>query len=164
MDICLTDMTKELCRIYFQEFEYDADTFMDMDYYKTYQYNPDDVDIYWDRQRALHRIHLAIMQGFEPVGEIILKNINPHNRSCSLSIHLKNDSCKNKGFGTAAEILVLEYAFTVLEMETVYADAVIKNTRSQHVLEKAGFQKTYEDTTFLYYRCDKSAWKFREQT
>ena len=86
-------------------------------------------------------MHLAIMHGIVPVGEVILKNIDPNQRCCTLGIHLRNDSAKNKGYGTAAEILALQYAFHKLQCETVYEDAIHKNLRSQHVLEKVGFVK-----------------------
>ena len=35
----------------------------------------------------------------------------------------------------------MKYAFEQMNMNTVFADAVRKNTRSQHVLEKVGFIK-----------------------
>ena len=72
-----------------------------------------------------------------------------------LSIHLQNDSVKGHGYGTLAEKLALKYAFDVLGMSAVNADTVIKNTRSQHVLEKVGFKFTEEKDRFRYYRCER---------
>ena len=69
-----------------------------------------------------------------------------------------NDSVKNKGYGTRAEILALEYVFDVLEIETVYADTILKNKRSQHVLEKVGFVKYRQDKSYCYYRCNNNSW------
>ena len=60
---------------------------------------------------------------------------------------------KGLGYGTYAEKLALKYAFDVLGMAAVNADAVIKNTRSQHVLEKVGFQLIGEGDGFKYYQC-----------
>ena len=37
-------------------------------------------------------------------------------------------------------------------MMTVNADTLIKNTRSQHVLEKVGFKKIKKNNHFIYYR------------
>ena len=71
-----------------------------------------------------------------------------------MGIHLQNDAVKEKGYGTQAERLILQYAFNELGMVAVNADAVLKNTRSQHVLEKVGFCYTHEDDTFKYYRCE----------
>ncbi|MDE6934999.1 MAG: GNAT family N-acetyltransferase [Oscillospiraceae bacterium] len=48
--------------------------------------------------------------------------------------------------------MILQYAFDVLGMAAVNADTVIKNTRSQHVLEKVGFQYIGEADGFEYYR------------
>lgn len=69
-----------------------------------------------------------------------------------MSIHLQNDAVKGKGYGTQAERLAVQYAFNELGMKTIHADAILKNTRSQHVLEKVGFQLLGEDDAFKYYR------------
>ena len=98
---------------------------------------------------------LAVMCDGKPVGQIDLKHIDPVKKECELSIHMRNDSVKGKGYGTRAEQLALKYAFDVLEMEAVNADAVLKNTRSQHVLEKVGFRYVGEDETCKYYRCER---------
>ena len=41
-------------------------------------------------------------------------------------------------------------------MVAVNADAVLKNTRSQYVMEKVGFRYLREDETFRYYRYEPS--------
>lgn len=124
-----------------------------------YVYCETDADAHWQRQQRLGRVHLAIMREQEPIGEVILKNIDKKQRHCTLSIHMKNDSVKNQGYGTQAEILALKYGFYDLKMETVFADALCKNTRSQHVLEKVGFQFIRSDGIFRYYRCEKAGWQ-----
>ena len=53
---------------------------------------------------------------------------------------MQNDSYKGKGYGTTAEKLAVEYAFSELGMTAVNADTIIKNKRSQHILEKIGFE------------------------
>ncbi len=151
-------MTKELHHRFFQGFENDPDIYSDMNRYSEYTYCEEDADNRWERQQKPGRVHLAVMLEQDPIGEVILKEIDEKNRNCTLSIHLKNDSVKNRGFGTLAEKLTLRFAFESLSMETVYADAIQKNKRSQHVLEKAGFQKTHSDKEFIYYRCDKDNW------
>ena len=50
------------------------------------------------------------------------------------------------------------YAFDEMKMDTVFADSVLKNTRSQHVLQKVGFSETHRDEHFVYYRCDRESW------
>lgn len=162
MNIRLCDMTRELCRAYHQQFAFDLDIFTDMSGFRTYVYSPQHSDAHWQRQRDFGREHLAIMLDGGIIGEIVLKNIDRKLKSCTLGIHMVNDSVKNKGYGTRAEILALQYAFSELDMKTVFADAILKNTRSQHVLEKAGFLETHHDDIFRYYRCDKVYWKVPE--
>ena len=158
MNVYLCKMTEPLLQQFFQGFANDPDLFSDMNHFTAYTYSETAVNERWERQRQLRRIHLAVMLEQEPIGEVILKNLDSEKGYCTLSIHMKNNSVKNRGFGTQAEILALEYAFGSLGMETVFADAVHKNKRSQHVLEKVGFQKIREDMQFVYYRCEKETW------
>lgn len=153
MHVSLVLMTKALCRRYFQAFESDPDTYMDMRLFRPFRYSDARADAYFDRQREKRRIFFAILRDGEPVGEILLKDIDPASGECTLGVHLQNDSVKGQGIGTEAERLALAYAFSELGMRAVNADAVLKNTRSQHVLEKAGFQFQREEGIFRYYRC-----------
>lgn len=68
---------------------------------------------------------------------------------------MQNDTVKGKGFGTQAELKAVKYAFDELGMVAINADAIIKNTRSQHVLEKVGFKLVREDGDFKYYRIER---------
>ena len=159
MNICLKTMTKELCRKFRQELEQDPMLFMDMSKFQPFVYNEAESDAYFERYAKLGRTHMAIMMDEEPIGELVLKNFDDAMKSCELGICMKNDTFKNKGYGTCAEILALEYAFYTLGMETVYADSILKNKRSQHVLQKVGFVQTHCDDTFIYYRADKRIWQ-----
>ena len=92
----------------------------------------------------------------EVIGELQLKQIDRDRKECTLSIHMQNDSVKGKGYGTQAEKLAIKYAFEKLGMLAVNADAVLKNTRSQHVLEKVGFRFVKEEGIFRYYRLEQA--------
>ncbi len=131
--------------------------FVDEAKLQPYEYAEGTADASWQRHKSLGRVHLAVLLEKRVIGEVILKNIDPAQRCCTMGIHLQNDAVKNQGYGTQAELLALGYAFTQLGLDTVYADALQKNKRSQHVLEKVGFVKTHADDTFLYYRCDRAA-------
>lgn len=155
MDITFKPMTRELARQYFREFVLDPDLFIDPATYRPFVYNEHECDQRIERYQKLGRIYFAIMQGEKPIGEIVLKQIDPEKKCCTLGISLVNDQYKNRGLGTRAEQMILEYAFDSLGMETVFADAVITNHRSRHVLEKVGFIQISSDDTFVYYRCDK---------
>ena len=76
-------------------------------------------------------------------------------REGELSIHLQNDAVKNRGIGTAAERLLLAYAFDELGLTAVTARVIEKNTRSRRVLEKVGFVFVRQENGFLHYRCEK---------
>lgn len=148
-------MTRKLFQTYFKCYQNDPDLFRNMDLFTPYQYSTEWVENYIARQKAKKRLIFAVMQNGQPVGEVVLKDIDYTKKECTLGICLQNDSVKGQGIGTKAEQLILNYAFAELGMETVYADSILKNTRSQHVLEKVGFQFTREDDQFKYYRCDR---------
>jgi len=155
-NIALRPMTRELCHQFYREFENDPAIYMDMSRFASYVYDETAVDRRFEAQQVRDRKAFLVMLGERPVGEVILKYINQEKRECSLSIHMVNDSVKGKGYGTQAEQLALRYAFDELDLLAVNADAVRKNRRSQHVLEKVGFRQVGEDGTFLYYRCERN--------
>lgn len=155
MQITLKRMTRQLCHRIFREWENDPAIYADLSEFHPYRYDADRVDRYFDRKQEPSRILFAIMNGEEPIGELQLKKIDPDRKECTLSIHLKNDSVKGRGFGTQAEKLAVEYAFRELGMNTVLADTVLKNLRSRHVLEKVGFRFFNEEGAFRYYRIDR---------
>lgn len=157
--IHLQPLNRALLHEYYQDFVMDADIFMDMSNFREYTYSPERVDAYFDRlQSQKNRMDFLIIHDGKPIGEIALKHIDAKVKQCELAIHLQNDTVKNKGYGSQAERLILEYAFQTLGMETVIADSVLKNTRSQHTLEKVGFREISRDDTFLYYQISRSDW------
>ena len=154
-EISLRIMTRELCHELFRDWENDPDICMDMVLFKAYQYDETAVNRYFDAKQDPSRVLLAVMKDNAPIGEIQLKQIDRERRECTLSIHMQNDACKGRGYGTCAERLALRYAFETLDMSAVNADVAAKNTRSQHVLEKVGFRFLKEENGFKYYRCER---------
>ena len=57
-----------------------------------------------------------------------------------------------EGYGTQAEKLAIDYAFDVLGAESIFAESLIKNARSQHIMEKLGFRYFGENEGFKQYR------------
>lgn len=151
-EVFLCVMTRELCHELYQSWENDPAIYHDMELFKPYHYDKDKVNQYFDSKQDPSRVLFAIMKDGKPIGEIHLKQIDMERKECTLSIHMQNDAVKGRGYGTCAEKLALKYAFDVLGMSAVNADTVIKNTRSQHVLEKVGFQYMGEKDGFKYYR------------
>ena len=154
-EISLCIMTRELCHELFKYWENDPAIYMDMDLFKTYTYDENAVNKYFDAKQNPSRVLLAILKDDTPIGEIQLKQIDWESKECTLSIHMQNDTVKGHGYGTYAEQLALRYAFDVLGMAAVNADTIAKNKRSQHVLEKVGFQYIKEENGFKHYRYER---------
>lgn len=153
--ISLVIMTRELCQQLYQGWENDPAIYLDMGSFAPYRYDKEAVDRYFDAKQTPDRLLFAILKDGAPVGELHLKRIDRRNRECTLGIHMQNDMVKGRGYGTQAEQLALRYAFEVLGLEAVNADTVVKNTRSQHILEKLGFQHLRGEGGFRYYRCQR---------
>lgn len=151
--VSLKPMTRQMCHRFYRDFQNDPA----IGHYYDYVYTPEIADRYYDNNSVPDRMLFAIMVEDKIVGECKLKNIDFQKRECSMGIHLQNDAVKEKGYGTQAEGLILQYAFEELGMVAVNAEAALNNTRSQRVLENVGFRYTHEDETFRYYRCE--AWK-----
>lgn len=154
MKVTLQPMTREMYHRYLKEYENSPELYLDPSKCKPYVYDPETVDRYVQRQIDLKRIPLAIMLDGEIVGEIVLKNIEDR-RCATMGLCLKNAAYKDRGIGTQAERLAVQYVFDKLDIPTLYADSIRPNTRSQHVLEKVGFTQIGEDETFKYYRIDR---------
>lgn len=152
--VYLLPMTAEMYHEYFKEYENDLDLYIDKDSWEAYVYEEEKVNRYIQRQIDLGRKAFAIMCDDEMVGELIIKNIE-EGKCATLGLAMKNVHYKDKGYGTKAERLAIEYVFHELDIPTLYADSIKSNTRSQHVMEKVGFQLISEDENFKYYRVDR---------
>ena len=159
MSIELLPMTRARMHELYRGFAFDPDIFMDMTLYeknKNYGYDPQKVDALFDkREEEENSMAFAVVLDGAVIGEIGLRHIDAVEKECELSIHLQNDSVKNRGYGTQAERLAIRYAFDELGMERILANCIEKNTRSQHVLEKLGFAYAGEGAGFKKYRLER---------
>lgn len=153
-EIRLLPMTAEMYHAYFKEYQNDLDLYLDPGAYRIYTYDSRKVDQYIKRQADLKRKAFAIMYGQEMVGELIIKNIEP-GKCATMGIAMKNTRYKDRGFGTKAERLAIAYVFQELDIPVLYADALVTNARSQHVLEKVGFRLIKEEGDFRYYSIER---------
>jgi RimJ/RimL family protein N-acetyltransferase len=87
------------------------------------------------------RYDFAITAAGDPqsrwLGEAVLKDIDHHNRCAGYRISLGGASQYGRGLGTQATRLVLEFAFTRLDLHRV--EVYDFNPRARHVYEKVGF-------------------------
>ena len=159
MEITLQPMTRERMHELYRGFVFDPDIFMDMELYeknKNYVYDERKVDALFDmRSSEEGSTAFAVMLDGRVIGEVGLRHADPETGECELSIHLQNDSVKNKVCGTQAEKQAVAFAFETLGLRAVLADAVKSNARSRHVLEKVGFIPCGEDESFVYYRIER---------
>ena len=149
--VTLKPMTAEMYHAFFREYQNDPDLYLDQNDFTEYVYDEKKVNAYIQRQIDRKRLPFAIMLGDEMVGELKIYDIVP-GESAWLGITVKNRQYKDRGIGTQAERLAIEYVFCTLDIPVLYADSVRTNTRSQHVLEKVGFQFLYADESRKYYR------------
>ena len=155
-DILLKPMTSEMYHEFFREYQNDMDLYLDKKDFFEYVYDKSKVDAYVQRQIDLNRIPFAIMLGNDIVGELKIYDI-VKGESAALGITMKNKNYKDRGFGTRAEQLAIEYVFYQLDIPVLYADSVLTNTRSQHVLEKVGFQIVYADEQRKHYKITRGS-------
>lgn len=149
-EICLRPMTAEMYHAYFREYQNDMDLYIEKRAYQAYTYDEEKVNRYIQRQADLKRKVFAIMLGEEMVGELVIKNIIEH-KCATMGLAMKNAKYKDRGFGTRAEQLAIAYVFHELDIPVLYADAILSNKRSQHVLEKVGFRLIREEGDFRHY-------------
>ncbi len=88
-----------------------------------------------DRNRR--RIILEVES--KPVGEMSYRLFDS---SAEIGIKICNTSYQEKGYGTTALKLMIEYLFLIQKVTRIVLDTNQKNTRAQHVYEKLGFIKT----------------------
>ncbi len=150
--VMLVKQTRESCHEFYRALVQDPMLFSDTQPYQSYHYDAGCVDAFFhNRERQSDRIGLSVLLGDTVIGDVSLKHIDRVNRSCELEICMVNDSVKDKGYGTQAEKQAIQYAFEHMDMKAVFADCLVKNSRSQHVLEKVGFQFVSEADGFRYY-------------
>ena len=150
-EITLQPMTPEMYHAFFREYRNDPDLYLDKTNFVEYEYEKEKVDAYIRRQQEMKRLPFAIVYGEEMVGELKIYDIL-EGQSAALGITMKNAAYKDKGFGTRAEQLAVRFVFEELDIPVLYADSILTNTRSQHVLEKVGFQFLYADAERKHYR------------
>lgn len=149
--ISLELYTLERCHEFWSEYISDYDMLEE-----DYIYDKEKVNRYYNTKVSdKSRIFFAICHNGKTVGEIQLKYIDLGSKHGTMSIHFSKNAYKNHGWGTEAEQLIIKYGFEKLGLNTIYADAVLRNTRSQHVLKKNGFVFTHEDGILRYYKLER---------
>ena len=151
--VTLTVCTRDFWHAFYKA--YVCDPMMDSTPY-TYAFEQCD-KLYVTKTSDPTRKYFAILHQGQPAGCIYLKRMDVDKKISEFGIAMADDSVKNRGLGSEAIKLLVDYSFQVLGLETILADSVQGNMRSQHVLTKAGFVMTHEDDRFRYYRLDRDS-------
>ncbi|MFA9429903.1 GNAT family N-acetyltransferase [Egicoccus sp. AB-alg2] len=98
----------------------------------------------WYRSRGQDRdrldLAIATLDADRFVGEAVLNDLDPDNRSCSFRISLLGPSVFGRGYGTEATRLILDHAFATVGVHRVGLEVYDFNVRARHVYEKVGFR------------------------
>ncbi|HEY7430854.1 MAG TPA: GNAT family protein [Streptosporangiaceae bacterium] len=109
----------------------------------------------WYGSRAGHddRIDLSIIDRAtgQWAGEVVLNELDPHNRSCGFRILLGSARARGRGLGTEATRLVLAHAFEQAGVHRVELEVYDFNPRARHVYTKVGFRHEGTKRHALYW-------------
>jgi RimJ/RimL family protein N-acetyltransferase len=96
---------------------------------------------YGSRAEQDDQLYLAITERAtgQFLGEVVLENLDAHNRSCTFRIALVGQRAYGHGFGSEATALVLGHAFEATGVNRVELEVHDFNPRARHVYERAGF-------------------------
>jgi diamine N-acetyltransferase len=79
--------------------------------------------------------------GYETIGAVDLFDFNPVHNRAGLGLLIYSDENRRKGYATEALNILIEYAFTILNISVLYCNISANNQKSINCLEKAGFEK-----------------------
>jgi len=87
------------------------------------------------------RLMIVLRESSLAIGAIDLFEYDPLHRRAGTGILLDSTE-RNKGYGTEALRLVIDYCFEILDLHQMYASITTDNTASIKIFEKQGFIKT----------------------
>ena len=85
------------------------------------------------------------------IGNISLMNIDNVQQTAELGIFIGEQSCWNKGYGTEAVSLLIDYGFRVLNLHNIMLRVYAYNERALTCYEKIGFKKIGERRSCICY-------------
>lgn len=133
----LRPFTREEYHDFYRRFV--IDPIMDTRQYD-YQFTHVDKCFDYDQSRMDWYPTFGIFVDGVSVGTLALKRIDREKQRCEIGIMMVNDSCKGRGYGTAAMRQAIRIACRDYHVRHIFADTMGSNLRMQHILEKLGFQ------------------------
>ena len=88
-----------------------------------------------------YQFAIVLLENDELIGFIDLHDIDQLYRNAYLGIVIGEDPYRNKGYGTEATRLILEYGFMTLNLHNIMLSVHADNLAAIACYQKAGFQK-----------------------
>jgi diamine N-acetyltransferase len=87
------------------------------------------------------RFTLYTVEDWWPIGIVALNDIDQRNQTCEFSIVIGEPDARQRGYGTEATRLALDFAFTALGLHSVMLRVFAYNPAAQRAYIKAGFRE-----------------------
>jgi RimJ/RimL family protein N-acetyltransferase len=84
---------------------------------------------------------IAIGENLRAVGEVVINDVDHDNHSANIRIGLFSEQDFNKGYGTEAMQLMVDYGFKILNLHRISLGVYAFNPRAIRVYEKIGFKQ-----------------------
>lgn len=99
---------------------------------------------YYDEENANPEATFSIVtiDGDKLIGTVGLERINQTHRTTTLGIFIGDKEFLNKGYGTEAIRLLLDYGFNYMNLHSIHLNLMSFNIRAQKCYEKCGFKET----------------------
>ena len=92
------------------------------------------------QNKTIWHFVICLREGGRPIGFCALHDVDPVNGSTELGIGIGETSEWDKGYGTEAMHVLLDFAFGELRLHRVFLHVFDFNERAIHVYERIGFQ------------------------
>lgn len=82
---------------------------------------------------------IVLTEGDRHIGSVGLHRIDHLNQTAVTGMLIGERDARGQGYGPAAKVLMLDYAFNTLNLRTVRSATIAANTASARSLEKSGY-------------------------
>lgn len=84
---------------------------------------------------------IRVKETNKAIGSVYFRDIDNEKKEAEYGIFIGEDEARGKGYGTETAKLALEYAFTKLNLQTIFLRVFADNKRAIKSYENAGFIK-----------------------
>ncbi len=88
-----------------------------------------------------YRFAIVELETDKFIGTVSLEDTNNTSKNATLGIFIGDKTVRNKGYGTEAVELILDYGFNYLNINNIKLDVIAFNERAIKCYEKCGFKE-----------------------